>query len=252
MIGPNRSTAVMQRRAEAHDSLDDFPTPPWAGRALCEMLLQRGVPLERQSCWEPACNRGYLVRGLADYFDRVIASDVHDYGWEGMGWQGDFLLDWPEDLPAVDWIITNPPFRLADQFIRMGLSRARVGVAMLVRTAFDEGEGRYTDLFRDLPEAFAFPFVERVVMHRSALRRAGQKYWDPAANDGEGAVKSASTATAYQWLVWLTDVPEPETIKLRIPPCRLRLERDGDYPPPEPLPGDSGGLFPDPEMECIR
>jgi hypothetical protein len=29
----------MQRRHEAHDSLDDFPTPPWATRALCERLV---------------------------------------------------------------------------------------------------------------------------------------------------------------------------------------------------------------------
>lgn len=38
----NRSTAVMQRRVEPLDSLDDFPTPPWATRALCEWLEKPG------------------------------------------------------------------------------------------------------------------------------------------------------------------------------------------------------------------
>jgi hypothetical protein len=37
-VSQNRSSAVMQQRSEPHDSLDDFPTPPWATRALCEFL----------------------------------------------------------------------------------------------------------------------------------------------------------------------------------------------------------------------
>lgn len=41
-MSQNTSTAVMQRRVEAHDSLDDFPTPPWATRALCEWLEAQG------------------------------------------------------------------------------------------------------------------------------------------------------------------------------------------------------------------
>ena len=32
----NTSSSVMQQRSEPQDSLDDFPTPPWATRALCE------------------------------------------------------------------------------------------------------------------------------------------------------------------------------------------------------------------------
>ena len=37
-MSQNRSSAVMQQRSEPHDSLDDFPTPPWATRALCQHL----------------------------------------------------------------------------------------------------------------------------------------------------------------------------------------------------------------------
>jgi hypothetical protein len=35
----NTSYAVMAQRIEAQDSLDDFPTPPWA-RALKEHILE--------------------------------------------------------------------------------------------------------------------------------------------------------------------------------------------------------------------
>lgn len=37
-MSQNCSSAVMQQRSEPRDSLDDFPTPPWATRALCEWL----------------------------------------------------------------------------------------------------------------------------------------------------------------------------------------------------------------------
>ena len=40
-IVPSGSTAVMARRVEAPDSLDFFPTPPWATRALVEHVLFR-------------------------------------------------------------------------------------------------------------------------------------------------------------------------------------------------------------------
>lgn len=78
-MGQNRSTAVMQRRAEPHDSLDDFPTPPWATRALCEFLRRSGEDTANMVAREPAANRGYMVRPLKEYFGRVEASDVHDY-----------------------------------------------------------------------------------------------------------------------------------------------------------------------------
>ena len=66
-MAQNRSSAVMQQRSEPHESLDDFPTPPWATRALCEQLKLLGFDLPRQSVWEPACNRGYMARVLGEY-----------------------------------------------------------------------------------------------------------------------------------------------------------------------------------------
>ena len=239
MMPGNRSSAVMQQRAEPVDSLDDFPSPPWAGRALCEMLAALGLLVPDHYIWECACNRGYLARGLADTVgpDRIYGTDIFDYGWPGMAALFDFLSNWSDsDLPDVDWVITNPPFKDAAKFIRLGLERARIGVAVLVRVAFDEGAERYETLFADTPETYAFPFVERVVMHRAALREPGSTYWDPRANDGKGDWKKASTATAYQWLVWVKGAEGRDTIKRRIPPCRKRLERPGDYPPPDQPP----------------
>ncbi|MDJ0631082.1 MAG: hypothetical protein QNJ44_22685 [Rhodobacter sp.] len=239
MRGPNTSSAVMQQRREPPDSFDDFPTHPWATRAMLEKLTERGHALHLQTVWEPCCNRGFMAMPLAEAFDKVIATDIFDYGWQGQQDTFDFLGPWPGwiddavDACQIDWVIANPPFNLADQFIRMALSVAQIGVMVFVRGAFDEGEGRYNALFRDLPEAYDFPFVQRVPIHRGKLRHPRRKYWvpsdDPDAEPDDGTWKTPSTATAYKWLGWLT-IEGCATDKDRIAPCRDRLMREDDYP----------------------
>ncbi|MDF2141229.1 hypothetical protein [Paenirhodobacter sp. CAU 1674] len=202
----NTSPAVMAQRREAHDSLDDFPTPPWATRALCEWIVRRSIDkLTGMTAREPAANRGHMVRPLQEYFGSVEAADVHDYG-AGYAVQ-DYLFGPAPSL--VDWTITNPPFRLAEQFIDRALETSKVGVAVIVRTAFLEGVGRYERLFRNLAPTDVLQFSERVVMHRGKLSPKG------------------STATAYCWLVWHYDHPGSQMHWL--PPCRKFLEVPEDY-----------------------
>lgn len=206
----NTSHAVMAQRHEPHDSLDDFPTMPWATRALVEKVIRTEFgSVSDQTVWEPACNRGHMVRPLSEYFGHVWASDIHEYGF---GAQGDFLIPgmvpW-DDGRGVDWIITNPPFRLAEQFIERASQVAKVGFAMIVRTSFLEGVGRYTNLFSKNPPSIIAQFSERVPMVKGRLTATG------------------STATAYCWLIWIEG--EDETRFVWIPPCRKSLERPEDY-----------------------
>lgn len=203
----NRSTAVMQRRAEPHDSLDDFPTPPWATRALLECLDLPLSPFQPvfATCREPAANRGHMVMPLREAFSTVAAADIFDYG-AGFP-QADYLFG--PDPDPVDWTITNPPFRLAEQFIERALRTSRYGVAVIVRSAFLEGVARHKRLFQPNPPRFVLQFTERVVMHKGRLSATG------------------STATAYCWIVWMPG--ERGTRFGWIPPCRKRLERASDY-----------------------
>lgn len=211
MSGQNTSSAVMQQRSEPHDSLDDFPTPPWATRALCEWLRSWWCPepadWAEMTCREPAANRGHMVRPLREYFGEVIASDIFDYG-AGFD-RADYLFE--PRLPMTSWTITNPPFKLAEQFIAKALDHSHHGVAMIVRSAFLEGIGRYERLFSVNPPSHVLQFTERVVMHKGRLAPEG------------------STATAYCWLVWVEGADEDTQFEW-IAPCRKRLERDGDYP----------------------
>ena len=202
----NTSSAVMQQRAEPSDSLDDFPTPPWGTRALCEWIGRRGS-VHDKSCREPAANRGHMVKPLREFFGEVEASDIHDYG---VGFPvKDYLAPW--DQRPVDWTITNPPFRLAEEFIATALRTSRAGVAMIVRSAFLEGVGRHSRLFSRRPPTDILQFTERVVMHKGKLSPKG------------------STATAYCWLVWDVRAKGEEPRFHWLAPCRKRLERPEDY-----------------------
>lgn len=231
---PNTSSAVRQQRHEAPDALDDYPTPPWATRALCDWLEGQREDLGAQFAWEPCCNRGHMARPLCEYFAGVHRTDVHDYGWAGQDAVCDFLIDWDADAPDVDWVITNPPFRLAAEFIAHGLRHARRGVAVFVRTAFVEGQGRYETLFRDRPEAAFLPFSERVVLRRGVLLDPDVPIRRWSTKRGWEVVKP-STPTSYCWLVFRRGHVGPGVID-RIAPCRHRLTRLGDYPPlPEAL-----------------
>jgi len=201
----NTSHAVMARRVEASDSPDDFPTPPWATRALCEHLLPK-ADLASQTCLEPACGRGYMARPLAEYFAAVEAADAFSYGFAPVR---DFLR-YPYEAASHDWVITNPPFRLAEEFVLRAMTVARRGVAILARSVFLESSGRYDAIFSRLPPSAFGQFVERVPMVRGRIDRR------------------ASTATGYAWLVWEKSYSGPPLLKW-VPPCRKALELDSDY-----------------------
>ena len=208
-LSGNRSHAVVSQRTEKKDSLDDFPTPPWATRALIEHVI--GVERVRdQNVWEPAANRGFMARPLNKYFASVAESDVHDYGYCAVT---DFLNAYGMK-GYFNWIITNPPFNKAQQFIEVAQKTATDGVAMLVRTSFLEGVMRYQTMYLKNPPDIVAQFSERVPMVKGRIDA------------------KASTATSYCWLVWYIDhLPDVEktTILRWIPPCRKQLEREGDY-----------------------
>ncbi|MCO5083376.1 MAG: SAM-dependent DNA methyltransferase [Rhizobiaceae bacterium] len=183
------STAVMARRANNKQALDFFPTPPWAVRALVEEVLRRHLVQDSgMTCWEPACGAGHAAIPLQRYFRSVHATDVADWGF-GDRRNLDFTFCSAADAPwPVDWVITNPPFNIAEQFFDRAYSIARVGVALLVRLQWLESEGRYNRIFgTNLAPHFVCPFADRVPMIEGA--------WDP----------EASSATAYAWFVWIRD-----------------------------------------------
>jgi hypothetical protein len=205
-MAQNTSHAVMAQRVEQADSLDDFPTPPWGTRAFLSHYFE-GQGTDYMSVWEPACGRGHMAQVLAEFFGSVRASDVFDYGY---GEVQDFLTGL-SGVQSVDWVITNPPFRLAEDFFERGRQVARKGVALLTRTVFIESVGRFERVFRPNPPTTVLQYTERVPMVKGRVDR------------------KASTATGYAWLVWNFDEEHAGTMLDWVPPSRRTFERNSDY-----------------------
>ena len=207
MNSQNTTHAVMSQRHEKKDSLDYFPTPPWATRALFHsVILPMGFVHYKDVCLEPACGGGHMVKVLQEYFDKVESCDIADYGQDRIA---DFLSKDVEE--ECDFIITNPPFNLAEDFVIKALSMTRKLVAVFARTQFMEGIGRYERLFKPNPPTIIAQFSERVPIVKGRLSA------------------TASTATSYAWFVWRTDQNNDQTQLVWIPPSRRIFEKNADY-----------------------
>ena len=176
--------SLRSRRASLKARADDlYETPRCAVEALlkCEFLPKR--------IWEPAAGRGSIVKVLREHGHEVLASDLVDYGEPTHYARRDFLMEWK--LPGgVQAIVTNPPYKLADEFVRHAIKLCPA-VVMLLRLAALEGMGR-SDII-DTHLARVHVFRNRLpMMHR----------------DGWGG-KRAGSGIAFAWFVFECDHPGP-------------------------------------------
>lgn len=154
---------------------DDFyPTPPEGTRALLSVERFHG------SIWEPACGDGAMSRELEAAGYDVISTDLIERGFGVSG--VDFLLDYQTRAQNV---VTNPPFKQAEEFARHALNVVPGKVALLCRLAWLEGIQRRR-LFIGTPLARVWVFSRRLRMQRGRLLRP----------DESGGI------LAFAWFVW--------------------------------------------------
>lgn len=123
---------------------DFYPTPPEATQALIDFLkLQPDTVI-----WEPACGEGHMVKVLEENGLRVTGTDIET--------GTDFLT---EPMVDCDWIITNPPFSLSEQFIRRCILN-RKPFALLLKSQYWHAKKRI-DLFKDHRPLFVLPLTWR-------------------------------------------------------------------------------------------
>lgn len=164
------------RHAFSERGNDLYETPPEAVDAL---LKAETLP---KDIWEPACGPGAIVGVLRAAGHRVLATDLVGYDCPESEGGMDFLTRVP--WPHPDCIVTNPPYKLAGQFVIRGLALCSK-VIMLLRLPFLEGVRR-TDILESGHLARVHVFRNRLPM----MHRAG---W-------EG--NKAGSSMAFAWFVW--------------------------------------------------
>lgn len=176
------------KRAPLADRKDDlYETPPVAVQAL---LKAERVP---HHIWEPACGPGSIVRELRSAGHTVWATDLVDYGCENSESGVDFLLE-RQTRVDVEGIVTNPPYKLAGEFVAKALELAPY-VAMLLRLAFIESERRRPILDTGT--------LARVHVFRNRLPMMHRDGWDG---------NKVSNPSAFAWFVWERNHSGPTTL----------------------------------------
>ena len=139
---------------------DYYATEPKATEWLCKLERFEGRILE------PSCGEGHMSRVLEAAVYEVVSRDLVDRGY---GEVADFLA-----IDNLEWdgnIVTNPPYKYAQEFVEKALSIIPKGkkVAMFLKLTFLEGKARRA-LFRSTPHSRLGKFFKTEMRHEWRLR----------------------------------------------------------------------------------
>jgi hypothetical protein len=178
-------------RHHLSDRRDDlYETPPCAVRAL--LAVER---IRSGAIWEPACGPGAIARVLRSAGHRVYATDLVDYeSPDQSASRIDFLLEQTAPSAEIGSIITNPPFKLAAEFVAHALLLCP-RVYMLLRLAFLESERRSGILDSGM--------LRRIHVFKRRLPMLHRHGWTGP---------KASSSIAFAWFVWDRTNLGPATI----------------------------------------
>lgn len=183
---------------------DDFYETP--SKATYTLFSHLRVP-EDVSLWEPACGGGAISRVMEKLpsHNPVYSSDLNHNGYGTTGL--DFLhCDWrPEEK---FWIVTNPPYKYAAEFVRKAIELGAERIIMFLRFNFLESATRREDILENQHLMRVFLIKERVTMY-------------PARYTG----KIGSSSYPHAWFMWDKNFMAP--IKNEVVVRRVSL-RDGE------------------------
>lgn len=125
---------------------DLYETPSWVTEALLPHIKDR----IDGAIWEPAAGSGKMARVL-ERLTPVCETDIA---------KGENFLTMTKRDFDFDFIVTNPPYELAQQFIAHAINLTMTNglVAMLLRTDFDHAKTRQ-HLFSGCPQ-----FATKIVL----------------------------------------------------------------------------------------
>lgn len=165
---------------------DFYATDP---KAVEELLK---VQTFSKRIWECACGTGHISNVLIKHGYDVKSSDLID---RGFGEQIDFL-----DNNIQSWdgdIITNPPYKLALEFVKKANEIITVGhkVAMFLKLTFLESKSR-KEYFAHTPPQYVYVFSER-----QSCALGGDFETHP------------QSAIAFAWFIWTKGIKDEPKIR---------------------------------------
>lgn len=143
--------------------------------------------------WEPAVGSGCLSQRLTKLGYDVFSSDIVDRGYPDthiIDFLDETYIPIDKGYPHIKRdIITNPPYRFAESFVRRALEVIADGykVAMFLKLTFLEGQAR-RKLFEQYPPKKVYVFSERIMCAKNG--------------DFEKMKATGGSAVAYAWYIF--------------------------------------------------
>ena len=128
---------------------DFYPTPCECTLALLEFLEERFLIKKGDTVWEPACGSNAIVNVMREKGYSVIGTDIIN--------GQDYLKT--EIADDYSWIITNPPFKIAQDFITRSASLNKP-FALLLKSQYWHSAKRLK-IFSDIQPTFILPLTWR-------------------------------------------------------------------------------------------
>lgn len=166
---------------------DDFyATNPKTLRLFLDRIAEDNITLNH-NIWECACGKGHISKTLENTGYNVYSTDLIDRNY-GIG-NVDFLQVDKRPFNNTFDILTNPPYKFAEQFVYKALSLLNDGekCIMILKIQFLEGKSRY-NLFEKYPPKYVY-----VHSTRQACAPNGEFI-----KDG----KEVGSAVCYAWYIW--------------------------------------------------
>ena len=158
-----------------------------------ELILSK-ISLGNDSILEPAAGEGHIVKVLREHYpyNEIIANDlIYRNSRFGIDVNGgiDFLTYEPNR--KFDTIITNPPFKYAQEFIKKALTLANHYVIMFAKLQFLETIDR-KKLFDETPIKYVYVHSRRVSPYING-------------DDVDENGKPWASPMAFAWYIWEID-----------------------------------------------
>ena len=163
---------------------DFYATNPLAVRKLLSKYKFNGNKM-----LEPCVGQGHIAKTVKEYYPsiNITALDIVDRGYPKTI-VNDFITWDTED--KFDFIITNPPYSMAKEFVEKGMSLLTNSgqMAMFLKIQFLEGVKR-KELFNCYPPKYIYVFRNRMATWNNGCE-----------HDNMG--KRWATTMCHAWFIW--------------------------------------------------